>query len=89
MLHLAEESRHQCICFGVIFPFLHFLANFTLALFLSAAKSETQKLVGTSLLGRLLDQNVGEKVLVTLDKSLGVDLAMFYLLFSVALDAFQ
>lgn len=89
MLHLAEKSRHQSVCLWIILPLLHLLADFAFAFLLSAAKGKPQKLVSTSLLSRLLDQDVGEEVFVALYESLRVHLAVFDLFFSVALDALE
>lgn len=87
MLQFAEKSRHTLVINWFIFLVKHVLLEFLVALLFPSAESESKELIGTSLFCCLLYQNVLKQVLISLYQSLRVNLPVFNLLFSIALDS--
>ena len=65
--HFSEKTRHKSVCHWVVLPVDHLLPNLSIGLFFAAAERELEELFGSSLLGCLLEQDVGKEVFVALD----------------------
>ena len=89
MIDFSEETWHLRVCSWVIFLILHLLLELIFGFLFSLAKCELKEIVCPSLFCRLLLEDVLEKVLVPLDKPLGINLSVLDLLFSISLDAFE